>query len=284
MVKLKILRRQKTAERAFIQIRIVSSDGLCCYLRCTLCICYHNVINMNTYVVYILANCALVSKGALKISCFEIAVFRSFRFCKNWLLLLSNQTLDNGTYNSMIKNYGPEEWKLRCASSYKIFFFSTKQTVVTLPQLQALSRIIKQSNYYLSSCGAICNSAFVCKSSNSITYPVNKLHLELPSLWRCQQLVTSRYVRTTGSLKYQSTGPPATRRYCIISTHSRCQALLKSLWDPTMYHEKFHHETKTLVGTDEREIELRIVQSLASTPRPSSSSSSSSSSSIVSRI
>jgi len=156
---------------------------------------------MNTYVVYILANCAFVSKGALKISCFEIAVFRSFRRCKNWLLLHSNQTLDNGTYNSVMTNYGPEEWKLCCASSYKIFFFSTKQTVVTLPQLQALSRTIMKSNYYLFSCGAICNSAFVCKSCNSITSPVNKRHFELPSLWRCEQLVTSRYVKTTGSLK-----------------------------------------------------------------------------------
>jgi hypothetical protein len=143
-------------------------------------------------------------------------------------------------------NYGPGEWKLCCASSYRIFFFLTKQTVATLPKLRALSRIITKHSYYLSSCSAICNSAFFWKGCNSITSPVNKRHLELPSLRRCEQLVTSRYVRTTGSLKYQSTGPPATQRYCIISTHSGCHALLKSLWDPTKCQEKFHHETKPL--------------------------------------
>lgn len=169
---------------------------------------------------------------------------RPFQHCKNWLLSPSNQTLDNGKYNSVTTKYAPEEWKLCCASSYKIFFFSTKQTVVTLPKLQALSPVITKCSYYLSSFCAICNSAFFWQGCNSITSPVNKRHLKLPSLRRCEQLVTSRYVRTTGSLKYQSTGPPATRRYCIISTHSRCHALLKSLWDPTICHENFHHETK----------------------------------------
>jgi len=180
------------------------------------------------------------------LSCIEIAVDRIFQHCKKWLLSPSNHTLDNGKYNSVTTKYGPEEWKLCCASSYKIFFFSTKQIAVTLPKLQTLSRIVMKCSYYLSSCGAICNSVFFWQGCNSINSPVNKRHLELPSLRHCEQLVTSRYVWTTGSLKYQSTGPPATRSYCIISTHSRCHALLKSLWDPTMWHEKFHHETKPL--------------------------------------